>query len=570
MQIEIVTGAAADRLLADPELDRQWRDLYADCPWGTVLQSPDFAQAWYQSYRPVFEPVLVLGHRGDRRLVGLLAAAYAPRKGLVMVGAHQAEYHTWLATPEHGDSFAAAAFYALGRRYPSSSLTLKYLPPGTPLGWLDGAYPAARYCVVTTLTRSIMNLRDKQAMQRCRKQRSIRYESRMRRLRSIGYTGLQRITDPAELDRQFDQIIAWHDFRRAASSGIGVFELDPMKRAFHCEMLRRGVLCVTAMKLGDRTISVQFDMLGRKVMHRALGAYAPDLAKLALGKIHILELTRLLQAEGYDCFDLTPGDDRYKGELATTTEPVHTLTVSPGWLTHQKSRASQRFQRVARWALHRMGSDTDTARIMVRNLRSRPLATILRPLRHLLGRWRSTPGEMVVYAVPASRLKQSAAPTAAHPVRFDAPADWLMYHPIGFEIPRHQTLLDAARRYADGMRSYTMVHAHRLRFNCWLAEEPEAVLAEHGLAMSNLGDRVVLLQDLCIYGGDRAALLESGIAQAALDASDRTGAGTIAVLVRGSDHKMTAALERLGFRRSRTKSVRVGASGGHVAPAVHG
>ena len=36
LQIEIVTGSAADRLLAEDNFISQWETLYAACPWGPV------------------------------------------------------------------------------------------------------------------------------------------------------------------------------------------------------------------------------------------------------------------------------------------------------------------------------------------------------------------------------------------------------------------------------------------------------------------------------------------------------------------------------------------------------
>lgn len=368
MDIEIVTGTAADRLLADASFERGWQALHAACPWSTVLQTAPFARAWYTTYRPDFEPVLVLGHGNDRSLVGLLAAGYSARRGLVMAGAQQAEYQTWLATPDRGDTFAASAFYALARQFPSSALTLKYLPPGTPLGWVNGDSPVARYCVLSATSRPLMDLRDRDAIDRCLKKRNIR--SRLNKLKDDGYAGIERITDPDHLARYFDEIIAWHDFRRVTVSGVGPFENDPLKKTFHFEMLRQGVLCATVLKLRNRVVSMQLDMIGQKGVHLALGAYAPWLSKFALGKIHILEVAAMLRDEGIDWIDLTPGDDPYKSEFATQWEDVHTLTVSPSAGSHQKARLMRQVDRVARRALQQVGSNPVAAKIAARDRKS--------------------------------------------------------------------------------------------------------------------------------------------------------------------------------------------------------
>lgn len=571
LQIEIVTGSAADRLLAEDNFISQWETLYAACPWGTVLQTAGFARAWYTVYRPVFEPVLVLGHDADRQLIGLLAAGYAPRRGLVMAGATQAEYQTWLATPEQGDAFATSAFYALGRRYPSSALTLKYLPPGTPLEWLNGKSPVAKYCVLTPAPRPLMDLRDGKAIDKCLKRRNIR--SRLNKLRNSGYAGIERITDPDHLARHFDEIIAWHDFRRVTVSGIGQFEQDPLKKPFHYEMLRQGVLCATVLKMRDDVISMQLDMVGRPAVHLALGAYAPWLSKFALGKIHILEVAQMLRADGFEWMDLTPGDDPYKAEFATQWDQVHTLTVSPGAASHRKAVVARKLDMVAREALRRIGSDPVGARIAARNLLSRPLATVVQPMQNVLRRWTSTSEKLSAYTISAGRLPLTTKGTdpKSEAIHFDSVADWLAYRPAGFEPHRHEGLSDATRHFAAGMQSYTMIRNGRLCFSCWLADQPTEVLTELGLLENfNGGATIALLLDIRTYGGDPTTVLAPALSQAARDAADRLKAGTVVVLVRNADRRVIAALEQIGFAKADSKMQRLEAAGRRIATTLPG
>lgn len=560
-------GQAADRLLADEGFMRQWAELHAVCPWGTVLQAPGFARAWYTTYRQRYEPVLLLGHDSSGRNVGLMALGRSSRGDLVMAGGVQAEYQTWLATPEHGNAFATGSFYALGRRYPSASITLKYLPPQTPLEWLNSDSPAARYCTLATANRPMMDLTDRAAIDKCLKRRNIR--SRLNKLRAGGYAGIEQVTDPAELQKYFDEVIAWHDFRRVTVSGVGPFERDPLKKQFHLEMLKQGVLYTTVLKMQDQVVSLQMDMLGTKVVHLALGAYAPWLSKFALGKIHILEVAQLLRDAGLKWMDLTPGDDPYKAEFATHWETVHTLTVCPGLLAHQRARLVLQVDGLARRGLQRIGSDTVAAKIALHNLRTRPLATLAQPVRKLLGRWRSREAK-VVYAIPAVRLQDLAATEAANAVRFDCIGDWLTYQPRGLEAARHACLSDATRRFADGMQSFTMIEDGCLRFSCWLADHPSQVLSEQQLAESGWGERSALLLDIRTYGGDRASTIAIALPEVVRQVAQQKDTSTVLVVIGRDDRASAEVLEQLGFRRETRPVGFLRANKSHMAAAVNG
>src|SRR5690606_6698537 len=148
----------------------------------------------------------------------------------------------------------------------------------------------------------------------------------------------EHITDPAELETCFDELIGYHELRRIAVSGVAPFLDDPLKKPFHIEMMKRGVLCVTALRAGGRGVSLQMDMIGRGEVHLALGAYAPWVSRFAPGKIHILEFARMLADRGCRDIDLTPGADPYKGEFATRWDRVHALVVSPTHCHHHLSR----------------------------------------------------------------------------------------------------------------------------------------------------------------------------------------------------------------------------------------
>src|SRR5690348_3001483 len=118
--IDILRGAKADELLADEAFLREWQALSDACPWSTPFQAPAFATTWYRVYRKLWSPTLLISRDGAGQLQGLLPLAVA-REGrgeVALAGAHQAEYHTWLALPELGNAFIWEAIQALRREIP--------------------------------------------------------------------------------------------------------------------------------------------------------------------------------------------------------------------------------------------------------------------------------------------------------------------------------------------------------------------------------------------------------------------------------------------------------------------
>jgi hypothetical protein len=64
VQIDVTSGAAASRLLADGSFERAWGSLAGQCPWATIYQSIAFARTWFACY-PRYAPVI--RQRGGRQ-----------------------------------------------------------------------------------------------------------------------------------------------------------------------------------------------------------------------------------------------------------------------------------------------------------------------------------------------------------------------------------------------------------------------------------------------------------------------------------------------------------------------
>lgn len=544
MHLEIVEKPHAASLLAEDGFLTQWSELYEGCPWATVMQSPDFACAWYAAYQSRVDPILVVSRGDDGRLNGLLALGMSSRAGLVVAGAHQAEYHAWISSPELGDEFAWRAIRAVRQRFPAHPLSFRYLPPNTPLRWLSEHPEMGRRALLTTHERPLMGLGDRSSIDAVLKRKNIR--SRLNKLRQMGFAGIERVTDCDRLEAMFDEIIAYHDFRRLSVSGSAPFANDPMKRAFHVELMRRGLLDFTVLRIDGRVVSAQMDVPGRNEVHLALGAYAPWTSKHAPGKIHILEFARLLRDRGTARLDLTPGADSYKAEFATEWDQVHTLSIFPRHLARQKARVLRTLQGIGRQVCTRVNTTPVRAKALANELRRRPVATVARALRHATSRLRST-DELTIFIRPAVPLDPTDGQTTGDVVRVNAVDDLIAYRPAGLDEPRHDFLSAAGRRLADEMKAYTRVEAGRLRLCAWMTDAPQEVLQRDVYETVSLPSKCALIFDVRRFGETDPQVLEAAIREMLADADpQQAGVTTLAAVPRG-DGVLAGVVEGLGF-----------------------
>lgn len=549
MRIEVVQGAEADAMLADVQVRAEWSRLHGDCPWATPMQSPDFALTWYTTYRAQFEPVLLTSRDTDGRLVGLLALAFSSNRGLVPAGAHQAEYQCWISTPEAGDAFPGAALRAVHARFPTLPLTFRYLPAEAPLGWLADAPGVARRSMLTPHDRPLMRFGDEAFIDKCFKRKNIK--PRLNKLRRMGYAGIERITDVAEWEAVFDQVILYHDLRRVAVSGSAPFANDPLKKRFHLELMRRtDLLHVTVLKLGDQVVSAQLDVAGPREVHLALGAYAPWVSKHAAGKIHILELARMLMEGGCERIDLTPGNDSYKSDFANEWDTVHTLTCFRTRAARRTAIVFRAVERLGRRMLGRLKIEPARTKLLLGELRRRPLATLTTGL-CAARRWAWSRRQTLVYARLARRAAGSAGCDAEPVVRRNAIHDLMAYRPRGLEAAVHAYLSQAGERFAQGMCAYTHAAGDELRYVAWITDAPANVLSDAACAALSLPASCAVVFDTRQFRSASADLPERAMHHIVREAERQTPAAAgglaVLVLVPHDDLRQRRLVESMGF-----------------------
>jgi CelD/BcsL family acetyltransferase involved in cellulose biosynthesis len=324
MNAKLYTGDDALERIGSAAFGVAWRALHARCPWATGCQHPDFVLPWYALYRARHEPVVVVDAAPDGMLRGLLVLAL-DRAGARLTGAGgvQAEYQGWIADPDDADRFACAAMACVRAALPHARMSLRYLPPGIPLGWLDG--DGRRYCIVHAHARPVMHT-DEAAMDRLRRKKTHRQNAN--RLNRIGAVAFERITGDAPFHRVFEEICVQYDFRQAALYRQAPFASDPLKKRFYLELHRRGMLHATVLTVGGALAAAHIGLVSKdRVVHLGLNSYAPALAAHSPGLLLLALLGGRLAAERVGLLDLTPGGDQYKQLFASAHDQVYELTM---------------------------------------------------------------------------------------------------------------------------------------------------------------------------------------------------------------------------------------------------
>lgn len=427
----VYSDTDALRVLVQPEFRSAWRSLFAKCPWGTALQSPDFACTWYEHYGDLYRPLVLARYAPGGEMDGLLTLAVERTSNqLVFAGANQAEYQVWLALPGE-QTFIAECLHRL-EQLGFSSLSFIYLPPATPLDWLKTGWQ--RRGSLRAVQRPLLTVDNIEAVQESLGKKKNR--RRLEKLQADAPMTFFELRTVADLDRYYEEIITFYDFRTGAIHGNSPFRDDPRKRPFYRALMAHdGLLHVTATKVGEALIAAHIGMRNGNEVILGIVSHSPFLASHSPGKLHILQLGLLLHEQGFSSLDLTPGGDAYKEDRATRYDEAHTLTVFLDRKALVQHRVSTSLRAVARAGAGIFGIEGKKA--------GRWRSAARHPFASLHSFWKSnvwSSAELRLYrakANPAGVPEQSA-------VKQDCLADSLRYEPAGNEFPSKRDFLRGA------------------------------------------------------------------------------------------------------------------------------
>ncbi len=534
LEMHVQEGATAAGLLADPGFCREWDVLYQSCPWATAFQSRSFATAWYGAYASVFEPLLVHAPDAGGGLAGLFTLARNRKTNrLVHAGANQAEYHAWLSRPGDGDAFIEAALDGLASRYPSARLSLQYLPPGRPLGWLEPPRRWAARARFRPVPRPLMTLgegnRIAEWLHRKNYRRGVSKLTQM-----AGPVELAVLRSRQELEAVFDRIADCYDFRCGARYRRLPFRDDPLKKEFYLRLADLPDITHTSLlRAGSEILAFHIGARSRAAVHLGLISQCPFHSEHSPGVLLLLFLGRELAAEGVPDLDLTPAGD-YKDRFASHSDTVYAGNVffrRRDALAHDLRR---RVAAVARHGLTRVGV--------------KPAAALgrIEGATRVLRKNRSE--ELVVY-----RIDPSAAAGMESDARFrrDSLADLLLYEQVAPEGPaRFEFLREAYARLERGGHLYTAADGSRLMHCAWLGPAGGPTGAEIGGTLELPPESVMLGGDYTHPASRGLGLREASLCTRLRDAAASVGkGGGVFISVPAEDAPARSHVERLGFQR---------------------
>jgi CelD/BcsL family acetyltransferase involved in cellulose biosynthesis len=372
--ISLHTGSAAERRLADTEYLLQWERLAARCPWATVFQRPAFATAWFETYAPRYEPVIVEERDENGTLSGLLSMGKYrfDRKQLVFAGAHQAEYQAWLCMPGQEKGFLLGALRAIDQALGPQLLVFRYLPVRFPVEALHGDPALEHRIFVRPMPRPFIVMADTKPSDTKNLKRKLGI------LKRLGEVKFERIADAARFDSIMSETIPHHDLRHGAVHARMPFQEDSLKAPFHRRLFDRGqVLHVTALTAGERPVSVHLNTHDAERVHLGICSYSPYVANASPGWAHLALLAPMLAAEGFQQFDLTPGGEPYKERFANAHDLVHELHVYPSRVRWEGARIEAGLRKVTRSVLTRLGYDGTRLRHLLESRGAEPGSTAI-------------------------------------------------------------------------------------------------------------------------------------------------------------------------------------------------
>jgi len=463
-KVELLTGDEVFELLADEAFLAAWEVLYAACPWATIGQAHTFVAAWYRINRQEQLPILVKAVQGEQ-LVGLLPLAKELQSTLITgAGGWDAEYQCWLTAAWDNEAFIKSALLQVRRRFPVCELKLRYIPERVPLAWVEADPQWRPYCVLKEHRRPLMEISEAYFEKELKKKNR---REKINRLKRMGELSFRRITDLQTFVAVLDELTTQFDFRKGAMFNRTPFRDSGLTRELLLTLFEHKLLHATVLKLNDEVIASNVGAISGSWVHlEGLNTHAPAYGRYSPGILHFLMLGKLMAAEGYQVFDLTPGGDAYKEILANAYDKVYELRIG-GRYSRLRDELRKAIAEPVKQHLQKRGIAPRSLKFRIYKMRERFRAAkrigAAQLLKALSDRLRSG-SALRVYLFD----KQSAAMRGVE-VKQNSLSDLLCFVQQGELRTRWDFLDDAERRLQAGERAFTWVEAGRLLCCGWLA-----------------------------------------------------------------------------------------------------
>jgi CelD/BcsL family acetyltransferase involved in cellulose biosynthesis len=515
--------------MADAEFLVEWRLLHDSCPWSTIFQEALFARVWYGTYNQQYTPIIVTG-RVAGKLCGLLLLALSwDGTTLCNVGAHHAEYPTWIDTEAQ---FLEAALDALAAKYSGHKLQFVFLPPGTRF------QVTARWrgrCFLRPIPQPLMDTRPADAVRESLRKKS--NKSKLSRLNRLGKLTVDRVVGAEEFASLLEETIPLCDFRQGALYNSFPFDSDSLKKPYYLALMREtDYLHVTAMRLDGRLIAIHIGMRNKDNVLVGILAHSPFFSEYSVGKLLLLKQGLLLEQEGIAALDLTPGGD-YKNRFASRFEKAYTLTV---FFDAWAARKYRLWRHLVEWAKQRrfIQQHREQFTAAVSLMRKGGLRAVRGRLWALLTR---------LFCEEQFRVYMARLPCAPRllpsglPLHIDSLEDLLRYRPAAPGAPSRQQFLRSTLTYLErGGHAYTRTGGGVLEYCAWLGRQ----LQENGVPLTDKALEMWAEEDH--LPTNNPALRKASI-HARLQDATQSGADAVFIHARATDKAAMRDIEDVGF-----------------------
>jgi CelD/BcsL family acetyltransferase involved in cellulose biosynthesis len=534
----MLRGAEADAALHDPDFIARWQALLPRCPYATVFQRPEFVRPWYSTYRREWEPILLVAREASGDLAGFWPLAWnEDRQALTHAGAHQAEYHAWLAAAGREASFLEGAWGQLRRNLPFTRLSFDYLPN---TGLADLLRATLGTVAIRRQRRPLLKL-DPAAIQASFSKKS--NKSRFNRLKRLGTLEFRRVVDLDEFERVFDELIDFYDFRQGATYRVTPFRKDLLKRHFHLRLFTAAPerVLLTVTYLAGRPIAAYWGLASEEQTHLGMLIHSPFLAEHSPGKVHLMQLSEYLLQLGMRRIDLTPGGDAWKERFANEHDEVASAVLHVSRWQWRIAASRALAIRGAKRILPITGVTPHRARSALIQLRRATPFALLRRARTWIWDRRAI---RVYRADRPLALRHDEDPR----VRRNSLADLMLFQASDSSPTRDEFLSAALTRLEQGESAWTVRLEGRLAHCGWTAAVSEWRMME-GDQVLRLPPGSVVLHD--VYSASEPGTQNSyGIAighmlRAAFADETRCQAY---VLLPAEDRSSRRAIEAMGLR----------------------
>ncbi|MEX2512319.1 MAG: GNAT family N-acetyltransferase [Cyclobacteriaceae bacterium] len=331
--IRLVEGDAVLQLLEDPVFFERLSNLYEESTETTIFQSPGFIRSWYLIKISEFVPLIAIDQSNSSLEAAVFLAIKRESSGqikkshakIVGLGEYDAEYQTWLVREGKEESFLSKAFDLILQNHPKCKLVFRFIPSAKSLTWLDENPKWNKLSVVQPYRRPLMQMSHPDFRSVFKKRH---LKAKYNRFVKAGKMEFEEITEINRFIEVYDEVMILYDFRQGALFNKTPSTSNPLRRPLFISLFEQNILQVSVLKLDDVITSCIIGMKSKIWVHLSgLVTYSPFYSKHSPGLVHLFVLGKYLEKQGFEYFDLTPGDDGYKERMASNADEVYELTI---------------------------------------------------------------------------------------------------------------------------------------------------------------------------------------------------------------------------------------------------